>query len=115
MRFRTMVVIDGFVLLALTIAAWSRPLPAPRESLLSPRPEAHSVSGKIAAVSEAQFALDILKDRKPNIVHFVIDENTAVEGKLTVGAHAAVDYRMDGDKMIAIHVVITQASGIAAR
>ena len=115
MRFRTMVLIDGFVLLALAMASWSRPHPAPLASLLSPPPEAHAVSGKIAAVSETQFALDILKDKKPNIVHFVIDENTAVEGKLTVGAHAAVDYRMDGDKMIALHVVITQASGIAAR
>ena len=115
MRFRTMVVIDAFLLLALAIAAWSRPLPAALNAVLSPLPEAHSISGKIAAVGETQLALDILKDSKPDIVHFVLDENTAVEGKLVVGAHAAVDYRVDGDKMVAIHVVITQASGITAR
>jgi len=115
MRFRTLVVIDAVFLLTLAIAVWSRPLPATLDSLLSPAPEAHSISGKIAAVGQSQFALDILKDRKPDIVHFVIDENTAVAGKLVVGAEAAVDYRVDGDKMIAIHVVITQASGMIAR
>lgn len=115
MRFRTMVLIDAFFLLALAFAAGSRPLPEALDSLHSPVSEAHSISGKIAAVGETQFALDILKDRKPDIVHFVIDENTAVEGKLVVGAQAAVDYRVDGDKMIAIHVIITQASGITVR
>jgi hypothetical protein len=114
MRFRTMVIVDAFVLLAIALAAWSKPVPSPLDSLLSP-PESHSVSGKIAAVAESQFSLDILKNAKPDIVHFVIDENTAVEGKLSVGAHAAVDYRVDGERMIATRVVIVQASGIAAR
>jgi hypothetical protein len=115
MRFRTMVVVDMFVLLAVALAAWSKPVPAPLKSLLASPPEAHSVSGKIAAVAESQISLDVLKNAKPDIVHFVIDENTAVEGKLTVGAQAAVDYRVDGEKMIATRVVIIQASGIAAR
>jgi hypothetical protein len=114
MRFRTMVIVDAFVLLAMALAAWSKPAPAPLHSLFSP-PESHSVSGKIAAVAESQLSLDILKNAKPDIVHFVIDENTAVEGKLTVGAEAAVDYRVDGEKMIATRVVIVQASGVAAR
>jgi len=114
MRFRTMFVVDVFVLLAVALAAWSKPSPAPLDSLRT-RPESHSVSGKIAAVAESQISLDILKNAKPDIVHFVIDENTAVEGKLTVGAQAAVDYRVDGEKMIATRVVIIQASGIAAR
>ncbi|HEY1471433.1 MAG TPA: hypothetical protein VGF61_20510 [Candidatus Acidoferrum sp.] len=112
MRFRTMVVVDAFVLLAIGLAAWSKPVPSP---LLSRPPESHSVSGKIAAVAESQISLDILKNAKPDIVHFVIDENTAVEGKLTVGAQAAVDYRVDGERMVATRVVIIQASGIAAR
>jgi hypothetical protein len=115
MRFRTMLVIDAFLLLAIALAAWSKPAPAPLDALLFPAPEAHSVSGKIAAVAESQISLDTLKNAKPDIVHFVIDENTAVEGKLTVGAQAEVDYRVDGEKMIATRVVILQASGIAAR
>ena len=115
MRFRTMVVVDLFILLAVVLGAWSKPAPAPLDSLLSASPEAHSVSGKIAAVAESQISLDILKNAKPDIVHFMIDENTAVEGKLTVGAQAAVDYRVDGEKMIATRVVIIQASGIVAR
>jgi hypothetical protein len=114
MRFRTLIVVDAFVLLAVALAAWSKPVPAPLGSLLSRPAEAHSISGKIAAVAESQISLDILKNAKPDIVHFVIDENTAVEGKLTVGAQAAVDYRVDGEKMIATRVVIIQASGVGA-
>ncbi len=110
-----MVVVDVFILLAVALAAWSKPAPAALNSLLASPSEAHSVSGKIAALAESQISLDILKNAKPDIVHFVIDENTAVEGKLTVGAQAAVDYRVDGEKMIATRVVIIQASGIAAR
>jgi hypothetical protein len=110
MRSRTKVVLEVFVLLALVVAAWSKPLPWP--ALGPPAAEAHSVSGKIAAVGETQVALDILKDRKPGIIHFLIDEHTAIEGKLAVGAQAAVDYRVDGDKMIATHIIITQASGV---
>lgn len=115
MRFRTMLVVDAFVLLAVALAAWSKPIQSPLDSLLSSPPESHSVSGKIAAVAESQISLDILKNAKPDIVHFVIDENTAVEGKLTVGAQAAVDYRVDGERMVATRVVIIPASGIAAR
>ena len=110
-----MVIIDAFLLFAVALGASSRQTPASHDSFLSPPPEAHSVSGKIAAVAESQISLDILKNAKPDLVQFVIDENTAVEGKLTVGAHAAVDYRVDGEKMIATRVVIIQASGIAAR
>jgi hypothetical protein len=110
-----MVVVDAFVLLAMALAAWSKPVSAPHQSLLAGAPESHSVSGKIAAVAESQLSLDILKNAKPDIVHFVIDENTEVEGKLTVGAQAAVDYRVDGERMVATRVVITQASGIVAR
>jgi hypothetical protein len=115
MRFRTLIVVDAFVLLAVALAAWSKPVPAPLGSLLSAPPEAHSISGKIAAVAESQISLDILKNAKPDIVHFVIDENTAMQGKLTVGAQAAVDYRVDGEKMIATRVVIIPASGVVAR
>ena len=115
MRFRTMVVVDVFLLLAVALAVWPKPAPAPLDWLLYPSPEAHSVSGKIAAVAERQISLDILRNAKPDIVHFMIDENTAVEGKLTVGAQAAVDYRVDGEKMIATRVVIIQASGSVAR
>jgi hypothetical protein len=114
MRFRTMVVLDVFVLLALVVAAWSKPVPTPFDSPRSPSAEAHSISGKIAAVGDTQFALDILKDRKPGIMLFLIDEHTGIEGKLTIGAQAAVAYRVDGDKIIATHVVITQASGVSA-
>jgi hypothetical protein len=65
-------------------------------------------------VGESQFALDTVKNQKPDTIQFLVDENTRIEGKLTIGAQAAVDYRLDGDKMIATRVVVTQASGLMA-
>ncbi len=115
MRFRTMVALNSMVLLLLAQAAWSRPLPNSIASLVAGKPESHSISGKIASVGETQLTLDILKDQKSGIVAFVIDQETSLEGKLTVGAPAAVDYRVEGEKMIATRVVITKACGVAAR
>jgi hypothetical protein len=41
-----------------------------------------------------------------------VDDKTKVEGKLTIGAQAMVEYRSDSGKNIAVHVVVTPASGI---
>lgn len=112
MRFRSVSLLGAFLLLALAVAAWSTPLPASLASLLSLPPETHAVSGKISSVGDTQFTLDVLKNQKPSSMQFLIDEHTSVEGKLAVGAQAAVDYRVDGEKIIATHVVITKASGV---
>jgi hypothetical protein len=115
MRFRSVSVIGALLLFALAIATWPTPIPTPLVLLLSPPAETHSVSGKISSVGESQFALDTVKNQKPDTIQFLIDENTRIEGKLTIGAPAAVDYRLDGDKMIATRVVVTQASGLMAK
>ncbi len=46
-------------------------------------------------------------------VEFLVDDKTTVEGKLTIGAQAMVEYRSDNGKNVAVHVVVTPASGIA--
>jgi hypothetical protein len=114
MRLRSISVLGALLLFALAVAAWATPVPAPFAPLLSLPGETHSISGKITSVSDTQIALDVLKNQKPDTIHFVIDEHTTVEGKLAVGVPAAVDYRMEGDKMIATRVIVTQASGMTA-
>ena len=43
-------------------------------------------------------------------MEFLVDDKTKVEGKLTVGAQAMVEYRSDSGKNVAVHVVVTPAS-----
>lgn len=72
-----------------------------------------SVSGKIASVGDAAFELSIPKsDEKDKTVQFLVDDQTKVEGKLTVGAQATVEYRSESGRNIAVHVVVTPSSGL---
>jgi hypothetical protein len=76
-------------------------------------PENQSVSGQIASVGDAAFAISIKKDKQGSqTVEFLVDDKTKVEGKLTIGAEALVEYRSDSGRNIAVHVVVTPASGI---
>jgi hypothetical protein len=114
MRLRSVSVLGVLLLTALAVAAWGTPMAAPLAPLLSSPGETHSISGKITSVGDTQIVLDILKNQRPDTIHFVIDEHTSVEGKLAVGVQAAVDYRVEGEKMIATRVIVTQASGMHA-
>lgn len=75
-------------------------------------PETQSASGKIASVGDAQFTMSIGKDQDRKDLQFVIDENTKVDGELSVGAQATVDFKLDGGKNIATHVIVTPSSGL---
>ena len=111
MRFRTAVSIATFFLCCFAISLWSAPIPAevgpPRNT-----PEPSSVSGTIANVNTSQFTLSLNRNQNPNKLEFVIDANTRIEGKLAVGSHATVDYRAEGQQLVATHVVVLPASGI---
>jgi len=74
--------------------------------------ENQSVSGQIASVGDAVFAVSITKNNQAQTVEFMVDDKTKVEGKLTVGAQAVVEYRSDSGKNIATRVVVTPASGV---
>ena len=41
-----------------------------------------------------------------------MDSDTKIEGTLVVGAQATVDYRADGERLVATRVVVLPASGI---
>jgi hypothetical protein len=113
MRFRTALCLATLFLVCFTVAAWSSPVPdrlVPSD--LQPTTDNQSLSGKISSIGDAQFSLDVLKDKDVNTFQFLVDDHTKVDGKLSVGAQATVEYRSDGDKNIAVRVVVTPASGI---
>jgi hypothetical protein len=111
MRFRTAVSLASFFLLCFAISLWSAPLPGEAAPFRG-TPETSSISGTIASVNSSQFTLSLNRNQNPNKLEFVIDSNTKIEGKLTIGAQASVDYRAEGQQLIAKHVVVLPASGI---
>jgi hypothetical protein len=113
MRFRTALSMATLFLVFFTVAVWSAPAPA-REAAgsLTPAPDGQSLSGKISSIGDAAFTLEVKKNQEVSNVQFVVDENTKVEGRLAVGAHATVEYRSNSGSNVAVHVVVTPASGI---
>jgi hypothetical protein len=111
MRFRTAVSLATFFLLCFAISLWSVPVPAEPRPLRN-TPEPSSISGIIANVNMSQFTLSLNRNQNPTKLEFVIDPNTKIEGKLTVGTKATVDYRAEGQQLVATHVVVLPASGI---
>jgi hypothetical protein len=110
MRFRASMCLVTLFVVCFTIAAWSTPLRAlPAAGDAGATPDSQSLSGTIASVGDAEFSVQVAKNKGENAVQFVVDDKTKVEGKLTVGARATVEYRSDGGKNIAVHVVVTPA------
>jgi hypothetical protein len=97
-----------FFLVCFTVAVWCTPLSAHTNS----GAERQTVSGKIASVGDAEFALEISQNQRQSKLEFLVDGNTKVEGKLTVGAQATVEYRSEAGKNIATHVSVMPASGM---
>lgn len=113
MRFRTAVSLASLFLLCFTVAVWAQPLSsrASEESAEGPT-ESQTVSGKISAVGDASFSVDVKKDQDMSIVQFLIDEKTLVDGKLAVGAQAIVEYRSEEGRNIATHIIVKQTSSM---
>ena len=99
-----------FFLVCFTLAVGrSTALIGPQEK--TPAAEIRSVSGRITSVGDAEFTLDLNK-KEPEKLKFLIDSETKMEGKLAIGANAAVDYRSSDGKNIATHVVVVPDSGL---
>ncbi len=111
MRFRAAVSLATFFLLCFAISLWSAPIPVEMgPSRNSPEPS--SVSGTIANVNTSQFTLSLNRNQNPNKLEFVIDSNTRIDGKLAVGSQATVDFRAEGQQLIATRVLVLPASGM---
>src|SRR5713101_8930532 len=111
MRFRTILSLATLFVVCLTIAVWSEPLSPPTTENAAGAAENQSVAGKIASIGDASFSVDVQKSQEKQTVEFQVDGNTKIDGKLTVGAQASVEYRSDNGRNIALHVVVTPASG----
>ena len=114
MRLRAILSLATLFMTCFTLAVFAQPWPAGNAGGESSRPPANqSVSGQIASVGDAAFSLSTKKDNSgQQTVEFLVDDKTKVEGKLTVGAQAMVEYRSDSGRNIAVHVVVTPASGV---
>jgi Domain of unknown function (DUF5666) len=77
------------------------------------RVDLHSTSGRVISIGDAQFSLETSARQKSNTLQFLIDEDTKVEGQLIVGSYVNVDYRQDGDKLVAHRVTIRPDSSIS--
>ena len=114
MRFQTALCLATLFLFCFTIAAWSTPNPERFVAgPLQPTPDNQSLSGTIASVGDASFTVEVRKNQNPSTVQFQIDGNTKVEGKLAVGSLAAVEYRTEEGRNVAIRVTVTSASGMS--
>ena len=102
-------------LLFLSLLQFLVDLSVPAASARDPNnPQSFSVSGKVASLSEGQLTLSINRDHKTlNTLAFVLDSKTQIEGALVVGALAKVDYRTEGEHLIATRIVATPASGVS--
>jgi hypothetical protein len=111
MRFRciltlvTLFILTVFVA-CLSVAISSDALASQPNSLFKDATEKGSVSGKISAIGDASFSVDVKKSQDVVTLQFLIDDATKVEGRLEVGSVATVDYRTDQGNNIALHVVV---------
>ena len=115
MRFRASMFLATLFVAFFTIAAWSTPLPAQlAASRLQPTPDNNqSLTGQITSIGDAEFSVQVAKNKDVSTVHFLVDDKTTVEGKLAVGAQATVEYRSNEGKNIAVHVIVTPTSGMS--
>jgi hypothetical protein len=111
MRFRTALSLAAFFFVCFTFAVWASPLPA-QPAIANSGADTQSVTGKISSIGDAAFTLDVAKSQgsDSSTLQFLVDGSTKVEGRLTVGSQATVEYRDNGGKYVATHVVVTPAS-----
>ena len=70
-----------------------------------------SASGKVSAVANDGFSLDVKSGDASSTLQFVTDSKTKVTGSLTVGATASVEYRTDSDGRNIATSVVVKANG----
>jgi hypothetical protein len=74
-----------------------------------------TVTGKLSAIGDASFTIDVKKSQDPEPMQFLIDDNTKLEGKLTVGAQATVEYRASDNGKKRRPARCRSAGGISSR
>ena len=112
MRFRAILTLVTLFILTIFVACLGVAISSdalasqPHSRLFKEATERGSVSGKISAIGDASFSVDVKKSQDLVTIQFLIDDATKVEGRLEVGTQATVDYRTDDGNNIATHVVV---------
>jgi hypothetical protein len=94
----------------LSAAAFAAPVQSPIQSEVPKQSLAkvnQSAAGKISAVANDGFSLDVKVGDTSSTLQFITDTKTKVTGSLSVGAKVSVEYRTDADgRNIATAVVV---------
>jgi hypothetical protein len=110
MRFRATLTLVTLFIVTAFVACLGVAIPPdalasqPHSRLFKAATERASVSGKISAIGDASFSVDVKKGQDSVTFQFLIDDTTQVEGRLEVGAQATVDYRTNDGINIVTHV-----------
>lgn len=114
MRLRTILSLATLFVVCFTVSVWALPI-TPEFANTTPGPASanQSASGKISAVGDASFSLEVKKNRDTQTLQFLVDEDTKVQGKLEIGAQATVEYRTNGDRNIAVSVMVQPPHGLS--
>jgi hypothetical protein len=85
-------------LLLLGLSARARPL-LQQSQENRPAQQAKSVTGKVTDIGsdKKSFALEVNEKSSKRTMQFVVDGNTQVQGRVTVGTEAAVQYQQSED------------------
>jgi hypothetical protein len=116
----TLSILSGSVL---AMATWALPQSAangaPQATAAQNQVQLESASGTIVAVESDFFTLRTTADNSqgqqfmagsnsPKAMTFLVDNNTTVDGKMTVGATASVIYREANGNNVAVNVVVNK-------
>lgn len=105
MRFRIAFSLATFFLMCFTVALWTPTGAGARN--LSGGAESESVTGRIVVVSDTQLTLALAPNQTPDKLQFTINENTKVQGHMTAGSEASVEYHKDGEQLVATRIVVS--------
>jgi hypothetical protein len=69
-----------------------------------------SVSGKVTSIGDDRrsFVVEVDKGGSKQSMNFVLDKNSAVEGKVTTGTVVVVEYQPNGDQNLVVKVTPQQ-------
>jgi hypothetical protein len=113
-RFRTALSLTTLFLFCFTFAVWATPLDAQNPVKTEP-PEVDNVSGEIISVGDLEFSSEVRQNQQQTRVRYLIDARTKLEGELSIGSQATVEYRSEDGNNSAIHIYVLPASGMQSR
>jgi hypothetical protein len=111
MRTRSAISVTTLFVVLFVAGAWSLKMASRFQTAQWNRvPENQSLTGTISSIRDAEFSVQVGKDKEAKQVQFQIDENTKIEGKLVEGAQVSVEYTTEKGENFAVHVVVGPSS-----